>query len=148
MAHVAIMIRIIPSENRNMYFRMIQDSDTTFKVEMGRVGAAPYVRYYPLSVWDEMYQKKISEGYQDKTTLMDVRSSNTYKEIEDDSVRELISFLQQESSMAIKSNYSVSVSEVSPQMITQAEDILNQLRIIHGKIILSWNNYLLYCLGK
>lgn len=92
MAHVAIMIRIIPSENRNMYFRMIQDSDTTFKVEMGRVGAAPYVRYYPLSVWDEMYQKKISEGYQDKTTLMDVRSSNTYKEIEDDSVRELISF--------------------------------------------------------
>lgn len=73
MAHVAIMIRIIPSENRNMYFRMIQDSDTTFKVEMGRVGAAPYVRYYPLSVWDEMYQKKISEGYQDKTTLMDVR---------------------------------------------------------------------------
>lgn len=48
MAHVAIMIRIIPSENRNMYFRMIQDSDTTFKVEMGRVGAAPYVRYYPL----------------------------------------------------------------------------------------------------
>ena len=28
--------------------------------------------------------------------------------------------------MAIKSNYSVSVSEVSPQMITQAEDILNQ----------------------
>ena len=38
MAHVAIMIRIIPSENRNMYFRMIQDSDTTFKVEMGRVG--------------------------------------------------------------------------------------------------------------
>ena len=78
MAHVAIMIRIIPSENRNMYFRMIQDSDTTFKVEMGRVGAAPYVRYYPLSVWDEMYQKKISEGYQDKTTLMDVRSSNTY----------------------------------------------------------------------
>lgn len=70
MAHVAIMIRIIPSENRNMYFRMIQDSDTTFKVEMGRVGAAPYVRYYPLSVWDEMYQKKISEGYQDKTTLI------------------------------------------------------------------------------
>ena len=38
MAHVAIMIRIIPSENRNMYFRMIQDSNTTFKVEMGRVG--------------------------------------------------------------------------------------------------------------
>lgn len=57
---------------------------------------------------------------------MDVHSSYTYKEIEDDSVRELISFLQQESSMAIKSNYSVSVSEVSPQMITQAEDILNQ----------------------
>ena len=25
MAHVAIMIRIIPSENRNMYFRMIQN---------------------------------------------------------------------------------------------------------------------------
>lgn len=48
MAHVAIMIRIIPSENRNMYFRMIQDSDTTFKVEMGRVGAAPYIRYYPM----------------------------------------------------------------------------------------------------
>lgn len=67
MAHVAIMIRIIPSENRNMYFRMIQDSDTTFKVEMGRVGAAPYIRYYPISVWDKMYQKKISEGYQDKT---------------------------------------------------------------------------------
>lgn len=126
MAHVAIMIRIIPSENRNMYFRMIQDSDTTFKVEMGRVGAAPYIRYYPISVWDKMYQKKISEGYQDKTELMDVHSSYTYKEIEDDSVRELISFLQQESSMAIKSNYSVSVSEVSPQMITQAEDILNQ----------------------
>ena len=39
MAHVAIMIRIIPSENRNMYFRMIQDSNTTFKVENGgRVG--------------------------------------------------------------------------------------------------------------
>ena len=55
MAHVAIMIRIIPSENRNMYFRMIQDSDTTFKVEMGRVGAAPYIRYYPISVWDKMY---------------------------------------------------------------------------------------------
>lgn len=126
MAHVAIMIRIIPSENRNMYFRMIQDSNTTFKVEMGRVGAAPYIRYYPISVWDKMYQKKISEGYQDKTELMDVHSSYTYKEIEDDSVRELISFLQQESSMAIKSNYSVSVSEISPQMITQAEDILNQ----------------------
>lgn len=74
----------------------------------------------------KMYQKKISEGYQDKTELMDVHSSYTYKEIEDDSVRELIAFLQQESSMAIKSNYSVSVSEVSPQMITQAEDILNQ----------------------
>ena len=78
MAHVAIMIRIIPSENRNMYFRMIQDSNTTFKVEMGRVGAAPYIRYYPISVWDKMYQKKISEGYQDKTELMDVHSCLLY----------------------------------------------------------------------
>lgn len=57
MAHVAIMIRIIPSENRNMYFRMIQDSNTTFKETVYK---SPYHVYTWTSGMKSLTKSRIS----------------------------------------------------------------------------------------
>ena len=121
--------RIIQKEfqnNNNRYYKMYQNSPKSFLVEIGRVGIQPITRPYPLSSWDTVYQKKLAEGYVDRSSLVKPVVAGEYKEIEDPEVRELIDYLQKESSTAIKENYTVSFEEITPQMLQEADKLLEQ----------------------
>ena len=122
----AYFIKIDVTENNNRYYKMYQNSPTSFLVEIGRIGVRPVTRPYPIRAWDAMYQRKLAEGYVERTQYAKaVVSGSQYREIEDAQVRELIRFLQQERSMAVKRNYTVSFEEITPQMIRDAEDLLS-----------------------
>lgn len=122
----AYFVKIDAENNNNRYYKMYQNSPKSFLVEIGRVGIQPITRPYPLSSWDTVYQKKLAEGYIDRTPLTQITKSGKYKEIEDPEVRELIDYLQKESSTAIKENYTVSFEEITPQMLQEADKLLEQ----------------------
>ena len=88
----AYFVKIDAQNNNNRYYKMYQNSPKSFLVEIGRVGIQPITRPYPLSSWDTVYQKKLAEGYIDRTPLTQITKSGKYKEIEDPEVRELIDF--------------------------------------------------------
>lgn len=87
----AYFVKIDAENNNNRYYKMYQNSPKSFLVEIGRVGIQPITRPYPLSSWDTVYQKKLAEGYIDRTPLTQITKSGKYKEIGDPEVRELIS---------------------------------------------------------
>ncbi len=122
----AYFVKIDAENNNNRYYKMYQNSPKSFLVEIGRVGIQPITRPYPLSSWDTVYQKKLAEGYIDRTPLTQITKSGKYKEIGDPEVRELIDYLQKESSTAIKENYTVSFEEITPQMLREADKLLEQ----------------------
>lgn len=121
----AYFVKIDATDNHNRYYKMSQNSPNSFQVEIGRVGVRPVVKTYALSAWDGLYQKKIKEGYVERTDLSLPSSSQTYAEIQDPLVRDLICFLQKESNMAIQESYNISFLEVTEAMITEAENLLS-----------------------
>lgn len=122
----AYFVKINAENNNNRYYKMYQNSPNSFLVEIGRVGIQPVIRPYPISSWDTVYQKKLAEGYIDRTPLTQITKSGKYKEIEDPEVRELIDYLQKESNIAIKENYTVSFDEITPKMLQEADKLLEQ----------------------
>ena len=139
----AYFVKIDAENNNNRYYKMYQNSPKSFLVEIGRVGIQPITRPYPLSSWDTVYQKKLAEGYVDRSSLVKPVVAGEYKEIEDPEVRELIDYLQKESSTAIKENYTVSFEEITPQMLQEADKLLEQYGNnwqVNNKILCSVRN--------
>lgn len=67
----AYLLKLEADQNHNRYYRMVQEGDR-FKIEMGRIGARPVCMVRPMTLWDTTYQKKIKEGYEDRSEFCDV----------------------------------------------------------------------------
>ena len=87
----AYLLKLEADQNHNRYYRMVQEGDR-FKIEMGRIGARPVCMVRPMTLWDTTYQKKIKEGYEDRSEFCDVsvEKNQNYKPIPDFVVAELM----------------------------------------------------------
>lgn len=133
---VKYLVMVDPVDNHNKFYRMIHVSgETYFHVEYGRVGATPMKRKYPISCWQQKYQEKIDKGYCDQSDMItvNVSSSNGHGKFADIENPECSNFVAKLLSWAgehIKRNYSISVSAVTPQMVENAQNIIDTLKTL------------------
>lgn len=127
---------MVTTNNNNKYYRMIPRSNgDTFDVEYGRIGASCQRRSYPMYAWENKYNEKIRKGYVDQTHLHMVTSpvaqegdtEEEYAPIKDESVRELIDFLQRCSQQIVNKNYRVKAVDVTMQMVQGAQSCIDSL---------------------
>jgi poly [ADP-ribose] polymerase len=133
----------VSQSNNNKFYRMTERDDGTFLAEWGRVGAAGQNKIYPGSKWDGQLRSKLAKGYTRVVGHGDsvpVRDVNIV--VENDDVRNLVSFLMRSARQSVKLNYSVDASSVTQAQIVEAQDILGQLRVSVGRSAESVNGLL------
>lgn len=125
------LVKIDSGANNNKYYRMVDDGSGTFHVEYGRVGATCQKASYPISQWEKKYTEKIRKGYIDRTNLRIVEQKKPdevqYKEIDDETVAQLVEELRMAAGALIKSQYTVAADAVTMAMVKQAERLMNEL---------------------
>ena len=125
----ANLILIDPVNNHNRVYNMTDIGSGIIKVEMGRQGATLVEKKYPVSQWDNLYKKKINEGYVDRVkefSLNSVRNS-TYRPIDDDTINNFVEYLISCSRKFVKNEVSIDYNCVSEKMINEAQDIIGNL---------------------
>lgn len=118
----AYLLKLEADQNHNRYYRMVQEGDR-FKIEMGRIGARPVCMVRPMTLWDTTYQKKIKEGYEDRSEFCDVsvEKNQNYKPIPDFVVAELMEYLQKEANQILEKSYTISWTDVNKHMLKDAQ---------------------------
>lgn len=118
---------MVTADNHNKFYELSEKDDMTI-ARYGRVGQKGVTKTYPLYSFDEIYEKKIRKGYTDVTNLCEVVPSNGgYAPEKDKAVDALIQELMRYSNLAIKKEYTVSSDAVTPEMVKEAEIILDDL---------------------
>lgn len=121
------LIKIDSHNNTNRYFQM-ELIGNRIVTKTGRVGARAIERPYLLKDWDKLYQKKIGEGYVDRTEYTQASLLSPYKEIEEESVRNLWRRLCEFAKRELNKSY-VSYDAVTPQMISEARRLIESLSL-------------------
>lgn len=126
----AYLVKISPDTNNNRYYRMIGNGDV-FLIEMGRVGATPVTSRRPISLWNTTLQRKLAEGYQDRSDLcrIDTEKKPKYHKIKDKKVRRLIETLQQYADVVLDETYSISYEDVTLAMIDEAQELIHNISV-------------------
>lgn len=126
----AYLVKISSDANNNRYYRMIGNGDA-FVIEMGRVGATPVTSRRPISLWNTTLQRKLAEGYQDRSDLcrVDTEKKSKYQKIKDKKVCRLIETLQQYADVVLDETYSISYEDVTPAMIDEAQELIHNISV-------------------
>lgn len=130
--------------NQSNKFYNMSESGSNILVEYGRVGCDnPQKKTYSIYDWDKLHNSKIKKGYKDVTHLRAentiIRSiKNTSKEVE-----QFFNLIQSYSSNSVKINYILSSKEVTPQMIIEAQRLIDNLMNIPRNDLSKINNALL-----
>lgn len=125
------------TEQSNKFYTMIEQTDGTFKVEYGRVGKAPKIESYPMSMWDKKYREKTGvKGYKDVTNLFvesvttsATPTASTTKQvaIKNANVRMFVDTLMGFANKSIKQNYKVSQDAVTQAQVDEAQRIVDNI---------------------
>lgn len=130
---------MVTESNNNKYYNAFPDNNgDTFTVKYGRINSTETTVQYNMDMWDKKLNEKLKKGYKDVTELKldlveqitaDNKDNNIveYKEIEIESVRRLINYLQSIARDTIKKNYTVSSAQITEDMIEEAQSIINNL---------------------
>ena len=105
---------------------------STIGVTLG--AAKPRVRYYDMADWDAMVLRKINNGYtviKTKKTEAKIIEKNEakgeYKPLDDLDVQEFIDWLRQGAQAAFDESYTISIDDISDEMIELANGIIDNL---------------------
>ena len=128
MNEFAYLIKISPEHNNNRYYRMVAEGDN-FRIEMGRIGASPVRMKRPMYLWNETYQKKLQEGYTDRTSYTSVEktTNSKYRDIPEPFVKELIDSLMHYANRMLDESYTISYQDVNEKMLEDAQELIFQL---------------------
>lgn len=141
----AKLIMVTAVNNNKFYIMQSNPDNTSFTATYGRVGTAGQCAVYPMSKWNQKYNEKIRKGYADVTALVETAKkanpADEFKPIEDADIAEVIDFLAEMSRQILAKNYSVSLDAVTPEMVDEAQYILNRLAAQRDKW--EFNNVLL-----
>lgn len=136
MIKYAYLVCVDANNNHNKFYEAILNDDYSIDVKYGRVGQSSVSHhYYPHEKnFSILVQSKISKGYTDETALHSVKENAraahkdlTYEPISDEIVRELVEELIKSSNEFMKSNYTVTLAEITQKMIDEAENDIDEL---------------------
>lgn len=133
------LVMVTASANNNKYYKQIPHGDS-WTAEYGRVGSTPQKREYSMNQWDAKYREKLRKGYIDQSDLVEdliileknKNENANYKEIENESIAEIVRRLQQMAKKAISDNYNISSNKVTQAMIDEAQNMLIKLTSVNG----------------
>ena len=116
----------VSSENNNKFYSMRQIDANSFEITYGRVGQSGTKETYPMGRWRSKYNEKIKKGYTDVTHLRTkgVEGSILFEDLD---VETFYKTFTQYSKSTVSSQYNLEIASVTPQMIKEAQDILNEL---------------------
>ncbi len=132
---VTYLMMVTADANNNKYYKMIPHGDN-FTVEYGRVGSKPQVRNYPIRDWNKKLREKLAKGYADKSELIEdlvekeVEKDDTYAEIPDKNIRDIVEKLQSMAKQSIRANYNITSDKVTQAMVDEAQEIITNLATI------------------
>lgn len=141
MEYCKYLILVDPNNNgvdSNKFYKMAGNSDNTFTVEYGRVGAAPQTKTYPMSKWNSTLSSKLKKGYVDRSDLMQEVIADSKVEdksngvdefglVQNLSVREIVKRLWDYANKTIQSAYSVRAEAVTQAMIDAAQEKIDYI---------------------
>ena len=107
-----------------------------FSVTTGRTGVRvgrnkAVTKYLPIGEWDSFFEQKLQFGYQvTKTEEMEkkeLRKEGEYKAITDEDVRDIVNILLNAANQVMEEEYSVSMDDISDDMLILGQQILIEL---------------------
>ena len=124
-------LMMVTQSNNNKYYKMSEEGNGNFKVEWGRVGANPQSTVYPISLWNVKLSEKLNKGYtrvagHGSNATNTIQASNLM--IEDDDVKDLVSFLIRSAKQSISHNYLVSSESVTQAQIDEAQVLIGKIK--------------------
>ena len=120
------LICVTPNNNNKFYY-MEDLNNGTFLAEYGRVGSASSKVTYSIRDWDKKYNEKLKKGYVDVSESLRQDIQKGELKIDDEDVKDLISFLMSCARQSIKSNYQVNVDNISDIQINKVQSIIDEL---------------------
>lgn len=123
---MSIELIMVSENNSNKFYRMTELGDGNFNVEYGRIGVSSVTETYPMSRWNSKYNEKIRKGYRDVTDLKKQKQEGKIL-FDSVAVEHFYTSFSAYITNSVNSNYSISAGAVTPQMISEAQDIINQM---------------------
>ncbi len=117
---------MVSSENNNKRYYMVDTDDGNFAVEYGRIGQNMTKEVYPISRWDSKYREKLKKGYRD---VSDLKVESKEGEISFDSIdiEHFYKTFLRYTKENVGRNYTIQVGAVTKIMLSEAQDVLNQM---------------------
>lgn len=117
---------MVSQDNNNKFYRMTDTDDGNFAVEYGRVGVTSIKETYPIARWDSKYREKLKKGYRD---VSDLKVESKEGEISFDSIdiEHFYKTFLRYTKENVGRNYTIQVGAVTKLMLSEAQDVLNQM---------------------
>lgn len=129
MGRVAKLI-MVTDANNNKFYDMVENDDGSITATWGRVDVTSTVTHYPpgKKKWDSLIKSKLKKGYVDVTHLRAENTQTTdFVDIGEPAIKSLVTDLQRFANTSVKQNYTISAEAVTPQMVSEAQNILDGL---------------------
>lgn len=133
------LVNVDPEHNHNKYYHMVDNADGTWTARWGRVGDHMFdgSMTYSDHMYYIKYVEKMSKGYSDQTALdrdfatrgaNEKRiSSGAFDDIPDSEVNNLMNRLMDYAKQTIADNYTIRVSDATPEMISAARKEIREM---------------------
>lgn len=129
------------------------DDGETFTVTSGRTGVRAgrnkaVSTVYPMEDWEYFYSNKVRMGYTvtktEELERREIKKSGEYLSIRDPQVQDLVSILLTAANQVMEEQYSVTLDDISDEMLSLGQNILTELAKAGDKVsVAEFNNHLL-----
>lgn len=130
-------------KGKNDTFIMENLHDGNIKITQGRIGVRvgkdkPRSFLKPIEEWEELYLRQVNRGYmvtkKQKMEKKVVTKNDGYRPLSDKQVRDIIDFLLGTANQTMSQNYTVTVDDISDEMITLGRSIISDLHANKDKL--------------
>ena len=133
---------LVTINNSNKECRLVPSSDgKSFTMITGRIGGDKKMEKHPAKDWDVCYNAMLKRGYVDKTEINKKKGESaveekiySFKEITSKEVKRIVDFLQECARQTIKKNYKIGANEATPEMVKEAQELLDRLTVESNKV--------------
>lgn len=134
MAEPIFLIFVDATDNHNKFYNMYPQGNS-FTVKYGRVGGKENICSYPMNEWNKKLNEKLKKGYTNvsstRQAVISATQTTQFKPIEDSKVNEIVTELIKMAKSAIERNYTINASDVTEEMVDNAQSIINELLTVN-----------------
>ena len=80
----AHLMKVSAETNNNIEYKMTELEGGSCKIEIAAYGIRPVISMRPMALWERTYNRKLEEGYIDRTEYCTISHGTQHKPITDD----------------------------------------------------------------